>query len=251
VLSGNRDLLERARLEKRIAGLEAERKSFLREHAEQEKKQQALRDDNSRYRQYISDSHKDYEQFMKVRRPDENGFVVNDLTIDGFTPDDGLSAEDRIKAIGERLLDIDRSAHTDGAHIPVGSIYGFRVLVRTAKSWLNEFGQPEYDNVFSVEGCGSVKHTYNGGYLNRKSPRISAENPLQALQGIPGRIDEWEKRVAENEGRIAQLEDILKLTWSKEDELKKLRNDLGILDRKINEDLKKTENSQDGYKNAA
>lgn len=251
VLSGNRDLLERARLEKRIAGLEAERKSFTREHAEQEKKQQALRDDNSRYRQYISDSRKDYEQFMKVRRPDENGFVVNDLTIDGFTPDEGLSEEEHIKAIGERLLDIDRSAHTDGAHIPVGSIYGFRVLVRTAKSWLNEFGQPEYDNVFSVEGCGSVKHTYNGGYLNRKSPRISAENPLQALQGIPGRIDEWEKRVAENEGRIAQLEDILKLTWSKEDELKKLRNDLGILDRKINDDLKKTENSQDGQRQAA
>ena len=251
VLSGNRDLLERARLEKRIAGLEAERKSFLREHAEQERRQQALREENVKYAQYIGDSRRDYEQFLKVRRPDENGFVVNDLQIDGFTPGEELSNEERIKAIGERLLDIDRSAHTDGAHIAIGSIYGFRVLVRTAKAWIGDYGQMQYDNVFSVEGCGSVKHTYNGGFLNHVSARISAENPLRALQGIPGRIEEWEKRVAENEGRIAQLDDILRLTWSKEDELKKLRNDLGILDRKINEDLKKTENSQDGYKQAA
>ena len=251
VLSGNRDLLERAKLEKRIACLEAERKNFYRDQRETEQKQAALKEENERMGRWIADAGKDYEQFMKVRRPDENGFVENDLRIDGFTPDEGLSAEERIKALGERLLQIDRTAHTDGAHIPVGTIYGFRVMVRTAKTVLNEFGQPEYENVFSVEGGGCVRHTHNDGYLNHVSPRKSAENPLQALTDIPDRIEQWEQRVDINRASIEQLGSILTGDWPKEDELKKLRNDLGILDRKINEDLKKTENSQDGYKQAA
>ena len=234
-----------------LACLEAERKNFYRDQRETEQKQAALKEENERMGRWIADARKDYEQFMKVRRPDENGFVENDLRIDGFTPDGGLSAEERIKVLGERLLQIDRTAHTDGAHIPVGTIYGFSVMVRTAKTVLNEFGQPEYENVFSVEGGGCVRHTHNDGYLNHVSPRKSAENPLQALTDIPDRIEQWEQRVDINRASIEQLRSILTGDWPKEDELKKLRNDLGMLDRKINEDLKKTENSQDGYKQAA
>jgi uncharacterized coiled-coil protein SlyX len=73
---------------------------------------------------------------------------------------------------------------------------------------------------------------------------------LKALQELPRRIGDWEKRVADNEVRIEQLADILTAVWPKEDELKKARTELGVLDRKIAEDLKKTEN-QEGYKQAA
>ena len=251
VLSGNRDLLERARMEKKIAGLEADRKNFFREHAEQEMKLYALREDNDRCERDIRDARRDYDQFMKVKRLGADDLVENDLTIDGFTLEEGMTPEQRIKALGERLLQLDSTVHTDGVHIPIGSIYGFPVMVRTVKTFINENGQRENDNVFSVKGSGFVKYTSNNGYLNRKSPRISAAIPLQALLDIPVHIDAWEKRLADNTQRIAQLEEILKLTWDKEDELKKLRHDLGILDRKINEDLKKTESSQDGYKTAA
>lgn len=246
VLSGNRDLLERAKLEKKIAGLEAERKNFLRDQRETEQKRTALTDENERYALHIADAKKDYEQFLKVKRPDENGFVWNDLTIDGYkVPADLKPGSDEWKkALGEKLLQIDRSAHTDGAHIPIGQIYGFRVLVRTAKSWVNENGQMEYDNVFSVEGSGSVNYTHNNGYLTHVSPRKSSENLLEALQDIPTFIDQWEKRVEINRASTEQLSSILTGEWPKEAELKKLRNDLGILDRKINEDLKKDEPEQ-------
>ena len=69
---------------------------------------------------------------------------------------------------------------------------------------------------------------------------------LKALQDIPRHIGDWEKRVADNEVRIEQLADILTAVWPKEDELKKARTELGILDRKIAEDLKKTEQQEAG-----
>jgi hypothetical protein len=52
--------------------------------------------------------------------------------------------------------------------------------------------------------------------------------------------------VADNEVRIEQLADILTAVWPKEDELKKARTELGILDRKIAENLKKTEQQEAG-----
>jgi hypothetical protein len=69
---------------------------------------------------------------------------------------------------------------------------------------------------------------------------------LKALQLLPERITSWEQRLENNRIRIEQLSEILTGTWPKEAELRLARTDLGILDRKINEDLKRAENHEPG-----
>jgi hypothetical protein len=245
VLSGNTDLLTRAKIEKKIAGLESERKSFYRDKREQEERRDRMMKENEVLTKDIADCEKDYEKFTSAAQDDGHGGILNTLTLDGFTaPEDvAVGSDEWKKAVGERLIGISRSAHTSGVQVPVGSIYGFRVLVRTVKEYLGENDTMVYENVFSVEGCGRVKHTSGNGYLNHASARISADNPLKALQNIPKRIAYWQSVITENEDRIAQLESILKTEWTKDDELKKLRTELGILDRKINEQLKNDEKS--------
>jgi hypothetical protein len=97
-------------------------------------------------------------------------------------------------------------------------------------------GQMEYDNLFFVEGT-TLKYSHNGGRLTKVSARQSAENPLQALMYIPTLIEQWQTKMDENNARLEQLKSIKCEAWPKEDELRKLKAELGKLDRKINEEL--------------
>lgn len=243
LLSGNTDLLERAKLEKRIAGLEAERKSFLRDLAEQEARRTSLTAENERLERSVSDAKGDLAAFNKARRLNADGTVYNDITLSRY---DGPSD---IKAIGGELLRISDEERTGGNYHTVGSVCGFDVVVKTTyKTGL--LGDTEPENHFFVKGS-RIYYQHSNGKLNKTSPRLAAEYPLQVLQSIPTLISEWEDRMEVNRVRIEQLSSILTQTWGKADELMKLRTDLAILDRKIGKELKESENPQQPSKEAA
>ena len=109
-------------------------------------------------------------------------------------------------------------------------------MVKTSEHYSHHSQLTEYENRFYVEG-GRLMYSYNDGYLNKTSPRLSAGFPLRALQRIAEIIDGWQQKIEKNTASIEQLRSILGNTWPKEDELRKLRAELGELDRKINNEL--------------
>jgi uncharacterized coiled-coil protein SlyX len=224
----------------------------MRDQREQEERKSALQNENVSYGKYISAAKMDMAKFVKAQEITPEGEVLNRITLDGFEVPEGVTVgtEEYDKCIGERLLSIDKTARTADCYIPIGDIYGFRILVKSRETGYGEDGAMGYENRFFVEGTEPLKYSYNDGYLNHVSARISGGMMLKALQELPRRIGDWEKRVADNEVRIEQLADILTAVWPKEDELKKARAELGILDRKIAEDLKKSE-TEEGQRQAA
>lgn len=232
ILSGNTDLLERAKLEKKIAGLEAERKSFYQDKHEQEEKREYLLKENERHERNIRDAREDLEAFNKARRLNADGSVYNDITLLRYNVPAG---EDRLKAIGTELFRIDRETQTDGNYKTIGSIYGFQLLVKTVIAGKIE-DKPIYENRFYVKR-GWMIWTYESGKLNHTSARLSAGFPLLALQRIPEVISGWESEMEKNRMRIGQLDAIAVKTWGKETQLTALRTELQALDRKINEEL--------------
>ena len=249
LLSGNTDLLERAKLEKKIAGLESERKSFLRDHAEQEQKRESLISENERHERNIKDAREDFARFEKAKHVSKDGVVSNEITLSEFSGASGLSGEKRIKAIGNELLRISDEERTGGNYHTVGSIYGFDVVVKTTYK-IGLLGKTEPENHFFVKGS-RINYQHSNGKLNHTSPRLAAEYPLQVLQYIPTLISEWEEHMENNRVRIEQLSSILTLTWGKEDELCKLRTALTLLDRKIEKELRDSETPQQPIKAAA
>ena len=232
VLSGNTDLLERAKLEKKIAGLEAERKNFNRELRDRETLQASLTEENETKQRHIEDAKADLRKF-------EQSGGENDITLSDFSVPDGLSDEERDKAIGEALFKIADTARTSGACIEIGTVCGFPIVVKTIETGrLDE--EIKYQNLFYVKG-ERLNYSYNEARLNRTSARLSATYPLLALRRIPDIIKGWEMKIAANNARIEQLAQLTR-TWAKEEQLRKMKADLALLDRKINEDLKKTEN---------
>ena len=145
---------------------------------------------------------------------------------------DGLEQTDE-KSIGKRLQEIAKNATTGGQYKRVGELYGFPIKV-VSERMLKE-GLEFIDNRFVIEG--NYKYTYNNGHLAMADTHAAATNFLNALERIPGIIDQYKEKIATLEREIPQLQEIAGKTWKKEDELKQLKSELAALDRKIQLEL--------------
>lgn len=240
ILSGNTDLLERAKMGKKIAALEGERKNFLRQQDEQQQQRDALTASIRSLTESIDTARHDQQRFLTSAVIGSDGMVLNDLHIDGSVSDGfAIGSEDYLKAQGERLLQLDQTARTQGVYLPIGTVCGFPVTVCTKESIFRDLDGNEqvvYDNQFHVSG-ERLRYQHNNAHLNRTSPRLSATFPLLALQRLPQIISQWEADVENSRAAIAQLDTILQRTWGKETELAKLKADLAALDRKISSEI--------------
>ena len=226
LLSGNTDLLDKAKLEKRIASLEGERKSFNKGKRDSEFKLESKTGELRNNTAFIDAMTEDWNRFLSVVQTDKEGNRLNHLRVDGVDSTDE-------KVLGKRLQEIAKNATTGGLYTQVGELYGFPIKVvseRTLKEGL-EFT----DNRFVIEG--NYKYTYNNGHLAMADPVAAARNFLNALERIPSIIDQYKAKNEVLEREIPQLQEIAGKVWKKEDELKQLKSELAALDRKIQLEL--------------
>ena len=240
LLSGNTDLLDKAKLEKRIASLEGERKSFNKGKRDSEFKLESKTGELRNNTAFIDAMTKDWNRFLSVVQTDKEGSRLNLVKVDGVDSTDE-------KVLGKRLQEIAKNATTGGLYKAVGELYGFPIKV-VSERILKE-GLEFTDNRFVVEG--NYKYTYNNGHLAMADPIAAARNFLNALERIPSIIDQYKAKNEVLEKEIPQLQEIAGKVWKKEDELKQLKSELAALDRKIQLELapptpKAAEKEKDG-----
>ncbi len=226
ILSGNTDLLDKAKLEKRIASLEGERKSFNKGKRESELKLESKTGELRNNQATIAAMTEDWEKFTAAAQTDKEGNRLNLLKIDGLDSTDE-------KTIGKRLQEIAKNATTGGQYKRVGELYGFPVEVISEPTLRD--GLEFTDNRFVV--AGNYRYNYHNGHLAMADTHAAATNFLNALEKIPGIIDQYRKKNEVLEQEIPQLQAIAGKEWKKEDELKQLKSELAALDRKIQLEL--------------
>ena len=226
ILSGNTDLLDKAKLEKKIASLEGERKSFNKGKRDSETKLQSKTAELGNNKASLKGMTEDYGKFMGKARKDKDGNILNLITLDGVD-------STNLEVIGKHLQMLAEKETTGGQYKRIGEIYGFPVKIVSKTSFEN--GLPFVDNRFFVEG--NYKYQYNYGHIAKSDPIAAANNFLNALQKIPSYIEQYGSRCKALEKEIPQLEEIAGKTWKKEEELKGLKAELAALDRKIQLEL--------------
>ena len=228
ILSGNTDLLDKAKLEKKIAALEGERKSFNKGRNESlwrlENRQEELERNNG----VIAKLQEDFDKHKSQRKLDGEGNLLNPIRLDGFKPTDEES-------IGKQLQKIAKEQNTKGEYRRVGEIHGFPILMCSEP--LDKEGLGMFQNKFCVEG--NYKYRYNNGFIALADPLAAARNFINSLERIPQTIERYKEKNAVLEKDIPQLKEIAGKQWKKEDELKGLKSELSALDRKIQLELAK------------
>jgi len=224
ILMGNTDLLDKAKIEKQIAGLESERQSFNRSKS------------NARYKleDYTAELEKAQSRFDRMsldwnnlqgriqKHPD--GSVANPVQLDGLSPNPD------IKQIGAKLNQLADRSRTGGDYEEIGSLYGFQLLVKTEMS--QKDGVDIRVNRFLIQGEGNIKYTYNNGII-AKDEKLASMNFLNALEKLPGYIEQEQKKITEIQKDVPVLQEVLNGTWSKENRLSELKTELAAVERKI------------------
>ncbi|WP_018357838.1 helicase-related protein [Porphyromonas levii] len=224
VLSGNTDLLEKAKLDKKITALESERKNFLRERNGAIGKLAEIDHSLSYHTGKIQEAKKDLACFEQRVERDAEGNPVNRLSIKGVE-----DCSD-IKVIAHRLQEIEEKARTNGEYNKIGELYGFSVMVKTESSSQNLFDLSV--NRFFVKGEGSIYYTYNNGKL-ANDPKLACLNFFNALERIPKVIESHEKEIAKVSANKEVYTAIANSSWKKEEDLRSLKAQAAELDRKI------------------
>lgn len=232
ILSGNTDLLEKAKLEKQIAGLESERQAFSRSKNSSRYKLEDTKSELESHRSRLERINKDWENLQGRIIKNSDGTVKNLIQLTG------LAENADVKEVGARLNLLSEKFGPGGNYQEIGSLYGFSLLVKT-EVMEKEGGAVKY-NRFFVEGEGGIKYSYNNGFMAADAKTASL-NFLNALEKIPGIMEQEHKKITELEKDLPVLEEVVGGSWSKEKHLSALKTQLASVERTIMLSIEKPE----------
>ncbi|MEN2435614.1 N-6 DNA methylase [Weeksellaceae bacterium A-14] len=224
ILSGNTDLLDKAKIEKQIAGLESEKQAFNRSKSSAKYKLHDFTEMLQSAESRVNRMSLDWNNLQQRVQKRSDGAIVNVIQLDGLSP----NAD--VKQIGAKLNQIADKARTGGDYQEIGSLYGFQLLVKTEMS--EKEGMDIRVNRFLIQGEGNIKYTFNNGII-AKDEKLAAMNFLNALEKLPSYIEQEKKKVAEIQKDLPVLHEVINGTWSKENRLSELKTELASVERKI------------------
>ncbi|AZB17258.1 DNA methylase [Chryseobacterium indologenes] len=224
ILSGNTDLLDKAKIEKQIAGLESEKQAYNRSKYSAKYKLEDYTAELDKAQSRFDRMSLDWGNLEQRLQKRQDGTVVNALVLDGLSP----NAD--VKQTGAKLNQLADKARTGGDYEEIGSLYGFQLLVKTEVS--QKEGVDIRVNRFFVQGEGNIKYTFNNGVM-AKDPETASMNFLRALEKLPAYIKKEQENIAEFQKDLPVLQEVVNGTWSKETRLSELKTELAAVERKI------------------
>jgi len=240
ILSGNTELLEKAKLEKKIIALESERQAFHRSKSSSEFKLREIQHSLEHNNEMIGKMTGDWKLFSNRMQKDSEGKPLNPVKLDGLKTSD-------FKLMGAKLNEIDDNLNTKGEYRKVGTLYDFLLLVKSENSKKENslFADEKYfDNKFFIMGESEIKYTYNNGKI-ANDPKLASLNFMNALEKIPKLIEKYKESNEKVQTDVPVLQEVVNGTWRKEAKLKELKSEISALERKIQLSLAPQSEQQD------
>ncbi len=222
ILSGNTDLLNKAKLDNKIMQLEKEQAIFKKGRIRAEHKMSANRQDIEKAERFIGQVNADRE-YIEAYAGERTTLLLN-------LPQ--ATAEET----GRELHRIAKTYRSE-AYATIGSYMGLNLLVRSEYDFSGTFDR----NTFYVEGRSGLKYRCGMSGALPLGFVESAQYPKNALEKLPGIIDNQRKKIAKLQSELPTLQEIVSRRWSKADELARLRQECRDLQRRIDEALKEAE----------
>lgn len=242
ILSGNTDMLEKAKIEKQIAGLESERQAFHRSKISSRYKLEDTKALLESATARLSRMQLDWDNLQQRIEKKPDGTTANPIKLIG------LAENADVKQIGARLSQLAETSRTGGQYEEIGNLYGFTVLVKT------EIPEKDNDilervNRFFIMGEGAIKYNYNKGII-ASDPKLASMNFLNALEKLPGYISQEQEKVAGYQKDLPVLEEVINSSWKKENKLNELKTDLAAIERKIQLSIGSTTTEEQSEENS-
>lgn len=230
ILSGDTTLLEKSKLEKKIAVLESLRSVHYKEVAKSRFRLERMESEHQSVTNILSHLSRDEKIYTSQLTYDKEGAKVNPIQLTGLN---SIDAE----VIGRRIIELYKNWQpVTGNDQKIGMLYGFDCYIRQQQESYEDKGMfaYRYHNAFYVQHAdGGIKYTYNQGQPSVDNPKLAARHFLNALDRT-GRIKEqYEKELQDLDNNMPVLQKLVEKSFDKEEELKSMKQDLSRLEREI------------------
>ncbi len=245
ILSGDRSLLEKSKIEKKVAVLESLKTAHYRDISRTKYRLDNLLEDKDKTMTTLGKLEIDASTYKSKLQYDSEGIKVNPIQLDSI-----YSADTEI--IGKWLIQQAVQWQPEQAgkeDKQIGQLYGFPLFIRQQREAYEQEGmfQYRYQNTFYVESPETgIKYTYNQGHLNIDNPKLAARYFLNAIDRVGALKEKYEKELKELDNNIPMMQQIVSKPFEKEAELVRLKTDLSGLERAIAIKIHENQMKQNG-----
>jgi N12 class adenine-specific DNA methylase len=232
ILSGDTSLLEKSKLEKKVAVLESIRTAHYKELSRNRNQLEYLYEEKHSTAATLQKLGSDTDFYNHRLTHEADGAKANPILLEGQP---GRDAEET----GRRVIALYRdwaphAGEAEGKRI--GELYGFNLYIRREREMFNENGSYSYrySNAFYAQREeGGLRYTYNGGAPNVDNPRLAARYFLNAIDRAEPLRDKYARELSAIDEKLPKLEALCQKPFEREAELLGLKSELAHLEREI------------------
>ncbi|MBS1526062.1 MAG: DNA methylase [Bacteroidetes bacterium] len=229
ILSGDTSLLEKTKLEKKIALAEGLRKAHFKEIISAKSKLDLAVSDKKGATDILEKLDNDGQIYRGALRYDKDGSKENPIRIDKLQSSDA-------GVIGGHLIELYKK--WNGTDEIIGTLYGFDLHIRHhQEQGYDTNDKPycrDYNTFYAQNPETGIKYTYNQGHPNIDNPKLAARHFLNAIDRVDTLAEKYRQTIAEWDKEIPLLEQIIAKPFEKEQELAEMKTALASLEREIN-----------------
>jgi N12 class adenine-specific DNA methylase len=207
ILSGDTSLLEKTRLDKKVAVLEGARSAHYKEVARARMRLEVVVVEREKAASTLEKLVIDETAYKAVLRFEPDGTKLNPIELEGgYNIDPDLNGR-QIISLYEKWQP--KKGEPDEACI--GKLYGFDLYIRQQKEGYEENGLMHYktsNSLYAESSASGIKYLYNGGHPNVDNSKLAARYFISAIDRVTSLREKYEKEVAEHDREIPVLKSL-------------------------------------------
>ncbi|OXA73755.1 DNA methylase [Flavobacterium aquidurense] len=232
LLSGDTSLLEKSKLEKKVAVMESLKKAHYKEISRTKYQVEYLLEEKTVTSKKLDKLSADEGFYKKNLKYEPEGSKANPIQLYDFKVTDPES-------IGKQIIELYKHwkpPEGENESKEIGKLYDFGLYIKREREAYQNDGLYEYrySNSFYAQRLeDGIKYTFNGGTPNVDNPKLAARHFLNAIDRVEHLRDKYQKSLNDIENQLPELQQLTTKAFSKEHELQQMKSDLASLEREI------------------
>lgn len=232
ILSGDTSLLEKTRVDKKIAQLEGARSVHYKEVSKARYRLENVERETEKTRGTLDKLAVDEQTYSSQLTHDAEGTKHNPIQLFDLQSADA-------DVIGRHIIELYQNwkpAKGESEDKQIGTLYGFELYVRQQREGVEENGIMQYtyhNSLYAESPTSGIKYLYNSGHPNVDNPKLAARYYISAIDRVTGLREKYEKELSGYANEKKVLTAIMGREFDKEVELAELKAGASRLQEKI------------------
>lgn len=240
ILSGDTTLLEKSKIEKKVAVLEGWKSAHYKEVSRSRMLLEGKEKKRVEIAATLDKLRLDEKNYSGKLQHNTEGNKLNPVQ---FTATDVADAE----ALGKEIIRLYRKwspGKSEAMDKQLGNLYGFELFIRQHREPYEYNGRLLYkqeNTLFAQSPETGLKYLTNGGHPNTDNPKLAARYFLNAIDKVGGLCDKYSNQLKELDKEIPLLRQLSEKTFDRGQELAGLKAGLRRLEQEISNKIRATQ----------